>query len=186
MDKPGYIYCVWNEMYNQIGPNVVKLGETKNLKKRLQGYRTQYVQPSEYLCFSHRKFKNSKKAEHLLFYILRRYRIRKQREFFDAPPKLIRDIIEQLSDCSDEMIDKCYEHVCRKICPMSPEECQEHISNPDTDWFITQLEIDLKNKSISEFLEQFRFRPKNPDMYPDYIPYEKNTIYSIHYESKNN
>ena len=177
MEKAGYLYCVWNEMYNQIGPNVVKLGETKNLKKRLEGYRTQYVKPSEYLCISHRKFKNSKKAEHILFYILNRYRIRKQREFFDAPPKLIRDCITEISNCSDDIISQVYEKICKSICCVSPEECLEYIENPSTSWFCNKL--DLKDKSIDAYFEQFRFKPKHPEHYPNIITKELFTLDSL-------
>lgn len=45
--KKGYIYCLYNEVYQHYGKDVYKLGMTKNIKKRLTGYTTAYLYDSE-------------------------------------------------------------------------------------------------------------------------------------------
>ena len=44
----GYLYILWNPVYESYGPNVYKLGKTQNLNKRKSGYTTPYIEGSIY------------------------------------------------------------------------------------------------------------------------------------------
>lgn len=162
MEK-GWLYCVYNEVFEQYDKFTVKLGRTNNLKRRLNEYRTGYVNPSYYICVSDRCFRDSRKAESLLFYVLRRYRLKEQREFFSAPPKLIRMLIERLSELSDEHIDVLYKEVLRKA---APEDILDKISGEDeTAWFESACE---QQTFLEAFFEKYRFKPIHPEMFPNY------------------
>ena len=66
------------------------------------------------------------------------------------------------------MIDAMYKGVMGRLVPADIIERIERGNKPITDkeWF--QFEKG-NNESIFAYLEQFRFRPKNPSMYPNYI-----------------
>ena len=83
----GYIYCIYNESFKSYGENTFKLGRTGNLNNRLNNYTTYYISPCKFLFTSldcERKFKDCIKAERILFYILRKYRVSNKREFFSC------------------------------------------------------------------------------------------------------
>ena len=50
MSEKGILYCLYNVMYCYYGENVYKLGCTNNLKTRLAGYCTSYIEPSIIIC----------------------------------------------------------------------------------------------------------------------------------------
>jgi len=166
MPEEGWLYCVFNEVFKQYGEFAVKLGRTNNLKRRLNEYRTGYVEPSIYLCISDRSFRDSRKAESLLFYILRRYRLKEQREFFSAPPNLIRMLLERLSELTDDHLDILYKQVLLKV---APEEIIETILDSDESWFESACQ---QQTFLEEFFERFRFKPKTNLKFPGYIPIE--------------
>ena len=43
----GYIYIVYNEVYQHYGINVFKIGKSKDVIARLNGYTTSYIKPVE-------------------------------------------------------------------------------------------------------------------------------------------
>ena len=81
-DKSGHLYCLFNKMYLTYGVDVFKLGHSSNPVKRITDYMTSYIDDSEYKYVTERRFENSLKAERILFFLLRRNRLRKNREFF--------------------------------------------------------------------------------------------------------
>jgi hypothetical protein len=68
----GYLYVFYNESFlKSYDENVYKLGRTKNLNNRISTYNTSFIKDSEYLITS-RIFKDSIKAETVLFFLLRK------------------------------------------------------------------------------------------------------------------
>jgi hypothetical protein len=90
---PGYIYCLYNPMFNYYGNNVYKLGQTANIKTRLNSYVTSYIDKPEYLLVS-KLLINKKLAEDLLFVELDNYRICSNREFFKCDINIIKNAFE--------------------------------------------------------------------------------------------
>ncbi len=167
----GYLYCLYNPVFKSFGENVYKLGRSGNLNNRLASYTTYYVEPSQFIVTSEtydRKFKDCIKAERVLFYILRKYRVSNKREFFMCDIELIKETFERMCKFSNKMIDAMYKGVMGKIVPVDIIERIERDNQQITDkeWF----QFEKGNmESILAYLEQFRFRPKNKDMYPGYI-----------------
>jgi len=79
----GYLYCLYNEMFQFYGDNVYKLGNTNNLKTRLHGYTTAYIQESTYKLTSS-LLPDKELAEMLLFDYLHEFRVNQNREFFNC------------------------------------------------------------------------------------------------------
>jgi hypothetical protein len=167
----GYLYCLYNPIFKSFGDSVYKLGRSGNLDNRLASYTTYYVEHSQFIFTSKtydRKFKDCIKAERVLFYILRKYRVSNKREFFMCDIDLIKQTFERICKFSNKMIDAMYKGVMGKIVPVDIIERIERGNQviSDKEWF--QFEKG-NNESIFAYLEQFRFRPKNPSMYPNYI-----------------
>ena len=91
--KPGYIYVIYNPMYDHYGKNIYKIGETSNPQKRLDNYTTPYIDPCK-LAYQSIKLPDSKLAETIVFERLSTYRIRQEREFFQCEISHIISIIE--------------------------------------------------------------------------------------------
>jgi len=165
----GYLYCIYNPAFKSFGDSVYKLGRSGNLDNRLSSYTTYYVEPSQFIVTSEtyeRKFKDCIKAERVLFYILRKYRVSNKREFFQCDINLIKETFERICKFSNKMIDAMYKGVMGRIVPVDIIERIERGPITDKEWF--QFEKG-NNDSIFSYLEQFRFRPKNPSMYPNYV-----------------
>lgn len=81
---------------NEAMPNCVKIGTTDNLSKRLkQLYNTSVPFPFE--CFFAGQVEDSAKVERRLHTAFSKYRIQKNREFFDISPESIYAILELLT-----------------------------------------------------------------------------------------
>lgn len=154
IDKTGHLYCLFNKMYLTYGENVYKLGHSSNPSKRITDYLTSYIDEPEYKYVSIRRFENSMKAERILFFLLRRNRIRKNREFFNASVDDIIDTIKRVESISHEKIEKIYKIILNEYCSDRVFENVEETSHY-LDCLVTP---DL-------FFEQFKFRPKNPEQY---------------------
>ena len=160
----GYLYCLYNKCFNEYGDNVYKLGRTKNLKQRLNHYTTGYIDASIYVHISNRKFKNSKKAESILFFILRNYRVRQRREFFNTTEEKIIYTMDRLSSLLDETLDRIYKKIILRICPMS---ILEDIDDEEEDkWYKKSIEF---YSTYDEFFEKYKFKPKNAKLYKNLI-----------------
>jgi len=168
----GYLYCLWNKMFSSYGENVYKLGRTSCLQNRLNNYVTTYIEPSEYKYTTNRVFQNSCHAERLLFFLLRRYRVKKNREFFDVPLETITETMKKIEVMPDVKITKLYHRILKDYCSDNVLENEE-----DDSHFLDCME------SLDEFFEKYRFRPKNPAMYYKfgYIEPEVNDWYVLNY-----
>ncbi len=90
----GYIYCLYNPVYKMYGDNAYKLGRTNNISKRLIGYITPFLEPSKMVYT--RMTSNAKLAEKYVFLTLKKYRMVKNREFFDVDIEIIIECIEKI------------------------------------------------------------------------------------------
>ena len=73
----GYLYVLWNPVYETYGQDVYKLGKTQNLPQRKNGYITPYIDDSLYK-YTSPYFDDMDMAEQLVFVLLKKYRIKKQ------------------------------------------------------------------------------------------------------------
>lgn len=96
MTSNGHIYCIYNKCYKYYGDNVYKLGFAKDLKKRMHGYTTSYIDPVE-IIYSIAVIKHVE-AEKLLFNRLQKYRIDTNREFFKCEKKVIIATMNKVAD----------------------------------------------------------------------------------------
>ena len=88
-----YIYVLHNPVFLHYGPNVYKIGYSKNVERRVRDYITFYIDGPEIV---YRKEVTSQDCEKQLHRLMDAYRIKKTREFFDCPlPKII-EFIEML------------------------------------------------------------------------------------------
>ena len=145
----GYLYVVHNPIFAK---DVYKLGRTNNLKTRLRSYVTGYVEPSKYV-YTTKLFKDCIKAERILFFLLRKYRIREQREFFELNIDMIIDTIKTLENLSDKNFNLIYSKINSKICP---DNILELIN--DEDYFKL---LDFDYTKYNDLLEKFRYNPNN-------------------------
>ena len=88
-----YIYVLHNSMFLHHGPNVFKIGYSKNVERRLHNYITFYIDEPEIV---YRKEVASKDSEKQLHRLMESYRVKKTREFFDCPLQKIIEFIEML------------------------------------------------------------------------------------------
>ena len=84
----GYLYVLWNPVYDNYGQNVYKLGKTVNLPKRKGNYITPYIDESIYK-YTSPYFDDMDSAEKILFALLHKYRIKNKREFFQCDLEII-------------------------------------------------------------------------------------------------
>ncbi len=174
--EKGYLYILYNPVFKEYGENVYKLGRTVNLTNRLKSYTTSFIEPSSFL-YSSKCFHSSIKAERILFFVLRKYRIRDQREFFNIELQTAIETIKQIEECTENQINKIYNRINKKICPndildrLNDEEYYKH--------------LDFDHSNITAFLEQFRFKPSNPERYKmyNYVPPQKVEINTLLYSS---
>lgn len=157
----GWLYCLCNPGFKSYGENVFKIGRTNNLKRRLTEYRTGFLHDSYYICVSEREFRDSRRAESLLFYLLRRHRLKDNREFFCCEPWKIRDLFARLSWQDDDTIDKCFRAAVSRVCPL---QIFSELETDDDTYKEFWEKCGLRN-AIDERFEQFRFNPKNPQIY---------------------
>jgi len=92
--KSGYLYCIDNSFYDK---DIFKLGKTINLKKRISGYSTGYLDKCV-VKYKSKILNNYTLAENLLFHLLDQYRIKQNREFFKCKLSVIIDNINIVSD----------------------------------------------------------------------------------------
>ena len=168
----GWLYCLYNECFSSYGSTVYKLGRTKNLKQRLQHYRTGYIKPSHFIHISSRHFRDSRKAESILFFILRSYRVTKKREFFNIHDETIRYSIDRLSSLTDDMIDRIYRQILCRVCP---DNILDNIMDTDDEpkWFSDSIKY---TTDLEAFFEKYRFKPKNPKVYKNLKSIEEYTF----------
>jgi hypothetical protein len=109
MSNEGYIYCISNPIFKGYGDNVYKLGRTCNLKSRMHGYITSFVEPCKYELTS-KKLNDSVRAEKLLFNKLSKCRVNSSREFFNCDlyslTKIFTEIEDQIGSVGEKVVVK--------------------------------------------------------------------------------
>ena len=88
-----YIYVLHNSMFLHHGPNVYKIGYSKNVERRIHNYTTSYINEPKIV---YRREVASRDSETQLHRIMESYRVKKTREFFDCPLSKIIEYIEML------------------------------------------------------------------------------------------
>ena len=155
----GYLYCLFNEMYKYYGENVKKCGNSENPEKRALDYTTAYIEPCKIIKNSE-KYVDKCFAETLLFYYLKEYRIKNNREFFSCGDEIINKAFEQvdtffkLYHTKEKIInhllirenyDKYY---CKNTCKIVSDESISDRTN-DEDINVRQL-LDLNYEKFKE------------------------------------
>jgi len=90
----GYIYCVYNKIYNIYGKHVYKIGKTKNINIKMRSYASNYIDSSELVLKI--KVSNIDYAEKILLYKLEKYRMRKNRKFVNVKLEIIKNIFMEI------------------------------------------------------------------------------------------
>ena len=211
----GVIYILFNPSFEYYGQHVYKLGRTKDPKSRKNGYRTPFIDESNYLYIS-KEFRDSSKAEQILFYLLRQKRCKQNREFFDCPLEKCINVINNLESCTDDEINQLYSFTDREILPFHIETilCTETLKKDNNNSNLYQLlQVEntetsdnktsdntqlsslmnscninhptFKNPSdIDQFLDQFRFKPKVPDVYIKHGYIDPNSLTQFIYKKR--
>jgi hypothetical protein len=181
----GYLYVFYNESFvKSYGEGVYKLGRTKNLKNRISTYNTSFIKDSEYVLTS-RLFKNSIKAENVLFFLLRKFRIRDKREFFKIELDELKKYFIRVNNFSDNIIEYIYKKINSVIFDknfINKLECLDINTNnvfeivkdenntrdvtfePEDFTYLTDEEwsesIEKKEIELNNFFEKFRYISK--------------------------
>ncbi|ARF12627.1 hypothetical protein Klosneuvirus_10_6 [Klosneuvirus KNV1] len=108
-NEQGYLYCLYNEMFNYYGPNVYKIGCTVDYDKRKNSYVTPYIKRSEYKYISS-VIKYHELAEQILFNEMEVYRITHNREFFNCELSII---INKINYVTHKMINNNILQLCK-------------------------------------------------------------------------
>lgn len=182
----GYIYILYHESFQYYGEHIYKIGWTIDTKSRMKGYTTSFLSKCKFLYISE-CFQDGYKAERLLFYLLRRERLAKNREFFCIELERCKEMIQRLEHLDKiNYLDKCYHYMCNQIIPYTVEKALQN--GEDVSTSVKELESKFNSMSLSDFidicgvdlfLEQFRFRPKDRSLYPGYIFPEQEDINKI-------
>jgi hypothetical protein len=155
----GYLYCMWNKAFLNYGKDVYKLGRTSNINNRMNSYATSYIDNCECKYVSARLFTNSMEAEKLLFFLLRKYRIKKSREFFSVELDMAINTIKRIEDMNDRIISVMYkkiignylnERIINEIEKMEEYFCEDTYEN----------ELD-EEKQSNNYFERFKYKRSN-------------------------
>jgi len=90
----GLVYVLWNPLFSHYG-ECYKIGCTNDIKKRIRGYTTSYIEPCviKYKTDLREDYKDLEKKIHNT---LKDYRIKTKREFFNVSLNIIIKTIEEL------------------------------------------------------------------------------------------
>lgn len=167
----GYLYVMYHETFQQyvdeyvssanVEREVYKLGWTVDPEGRMRDYTTSFLTPCKFLYVS-QLFDDGYRAERILFYLLRRERLNKHREFFNVSCERVIAIIKRLERLQHEMaFSRLYAMMCLQCIPFKIltqlsqlDEAAEYIDR------LVPKEFD-QSCSINDYLEQFRYRPKD-------------------------
>jgi hypothetical protein len=150
-------------------PEVYKLGLTTDVKQRLKGYTTAFLGKASFKYIS-QPFVNYREAEKVMFYLLQSARLSKDREFFGVSLQRVIALIDMLHSLHPDTFDRLYSMICKQMIP----SCLRNADEKDVIAYITELPAVqfIHNIPYDEFLERYRFRPRKPYMYPNYVPPE--------------
>lgn len=99
----GYVYVMHTEMFDYINNNIYKLGRCINIETRLQQYSTSYFTDPAIKYLS-KQVNNYVLAEKILFLLLDKYRLRKDREFFKCELDTIINTIKYIEELFEKNI----------------------------------------------------------------------------------
>ena len=181
-DIPGYIYCISNSLYNIYSIEYYKLGNTKNLIRRLGDYNINYFEPIEIKEIIKVPYKFM--FEILLFTKLKNYRIRKSREFFknyDLIKKeftIIKEILEKKEGL--DSIEEYYDYVINNLESLSFTE-EEILNFQICNRYKNKNSITMSNK-ISYNLKPQNYNNNYKNRIINYISFKKVSGYLFHLE----
>jgi mRNA-degrading endonuclease RelE of RelBE toxin-antitoxin system len=150
-------------MFETYGNNVYKLGRTSDLNGRLKHYCTSYVEKSQYL-YTSSPFDNCIHAEYVLFHLLRKYRMKNNREFFQCDINEIIGVICVLENMDLKDLSKTYNNIISKNVGLMVNNLEDIKLNKEK----KETTYGSKGLNYEEFFEQYRFKPKNPEYYFKY------------------
>ncbi len=106
ISKPGYIYVVYNDLYSKDDQNILKIGRTINIEKRLHNFQTYYYKETKLLylsdlCIDHIK------AEYIIHKKLLDYRL-DIGEFFNVELDIAINIIKEVVNNINNNIQDYY------------------------------------------------------------------------------
>jgi len=169
-NQEGYIYIIFNEMYNYYGENIYKIGKASNIDTRVSNYTTSYIEPVE-IKFTSNKVKNYTLAEQEVFILLKEQRIKQRREFFkivlSEAIETINIVIDKVNLMTDEEIniklqkiksDRIKEQT--KIYNKKVIEIEENETTNDIKEIFKIDDVNIIN-SILNFLELFKIKTDN-------------------------
>lgn len=142
IDRTGYIYILYNEVYNYYGENVFKVGMSNDVSKRARAYTTSYIKPVEIRYISE-LCKNCQLAEHIVFCKLSDFRCVSNREFFKC-------VIDHIIKIIDETIDNINKGIIETIETQQKEKPQIKGDNEE-----------MKHDIISNIINDLGFNTDN-------------------------
>lgn len=157
----GYLYILYNSMFETYGSDVYKLGRTKDLNERIKHYCTSYVEKSTYL-YTSSPFKNCIHAEYVLFHLLRKNRMKNNREFFRCNVDEIISVICALENMDAKDLEQTYKNIISKNVGLMVNDLEDIKLNKHEE---SQV---ISGISYEEFFDKYKFQPKNPS---DYFKY---------------
>jgi hypothetical protein len=93
--NPGFIYIIKNVIYNYYGPDVYKIGKTKDVKSRAGNYSTYYIDKCDVL-YESALVNDYNLCETILFKIINKNRLSENREFFEGDIEYFKNIIDHV------------------------------------------------------------------------------------------
>lgn len=152
----GYLYVLWHPTFEHYGPNVYKLGMTNNPSRRLQGYSPGFLDAVKYLYVS-KEFANCHEAEKVLFFALKKERLKSHREFFQLPLELAKTTIENLERLSAEEVHSLYVRARNDLVPQSVcvrlRADSEEVTKYNQEWTTKYS----GGEPVDKFLDKFKF-----------------------------
>jgi len=148
----GYVYVIKNKMYDK---NIYKIGQTKNLKGRINAYKTGYIEESEIehtdICID-KVF-----GETFVFNKLKNNRIKTNREFFQIEYTKIKEVFNELNNLWNDIKTKeeLIDYVIKNKINLEDD-------NPDK--IDNTNEIELRKNIINNTIESIIENRKEDDI----------------------
>jgi len=152
--EKGYIYILWNNMYNFYGENVYKIGCTADFNKRIDSYTTSYLEPCEFKYVTDSTL-YYKLAEKIIHFELKEYRLSPKREFFKCPLETAIETINRVTNYTlSELLDiKCEMNISPPIHKSSILETCKNMTLSKAEEILQEEDI-----STEEFISMYNSR----------------------------
>ena len=152
----GYLYILFNESYKHYGDSTYKFGRTQNLRNRIFTYNTSFIHDSKYL-YTSRQFLDSSEAERVLFFLMKEYRIKKNKEFFNISLEKGIEFIDKVSKLSDENIKRINSMIMKNGLPHHITKLLENNElETNEEWYVNVFKPE---NDIKEYLNKFKYSP---------------------------